>query len=214
MPEQHAPTHQGPPVYMGRGGRFRGPPVHHINGNGPVNGVNGVNGMNGIDESLHNMTVRDVSTDRLLPPGLPPPRGYADVASRQDQVPPHRGRGSDRDTDSASSSHARGGPAKTVNGVPAGAVAGTGRPSPKPVVPKQRVPNADEFPVLGGSTTPPARSPAASVNGHVNGHSGPTAAQVLQAAPPPSRKDLVKELFRGAHSQVRTAPASSANHLS
>jgi hypothetical protein len=54
---------------------------------------------------------------------------------------------------------------------------------------KQRVPNADEFPVLAGSTTPPSRSPG--LNGslpHVNGHSGPTAAQVLQA-PPPARRD-------------------------
>ncbi|KAF8898950.1 hypothetical protein BD779DRAFT_49362 [Infundibulicybe gibba] len=57
---------------------------------------------------------------------------------------------------------------------------------------KQRVPNADEFPVLTGSTTPPARSPG--VNGYLPngiGHSGPTAAQVLQA-PPPARKDSSK----------------------
>ncbi|KAJ6575361.1 hypothetical protein B0H19DRAFT_638880 [Mycena capillaripes] len=52
---------------------------------------------------------------------------------------------------------------------------------------KQRVPNADEFPVLGGSTTPPARAPGVSgslPNG--NGHAGPTAAQILQA-PRPAR---------------------------
>ena len=49
----------------------------------------------------------------------------------------------------------------------------------------QRVPNADEFPVLAGSITPPKL-----VNG--NGHSGLTAAQVLQA-PPPARKDVSKE---------------------
>ncbi|KAI0673383.1 hypothetical protein C8Q78DRAFT_1067726 [Trametes maxima] len=49
---------------------------------------------------------------------------------------------------------------------------------PKP----QRVPNADEFPVLGGSA-PSSRG--ASVNGSVTpGYSGPTAAQVLQAPPP------------------------------
>ncbi|KAJ6504380.1 hypothetical protein DFH09DRAFT_291497 [Mycena vulgaris] len=50
---------------------------------------------------------------------------------------------------------------------------------------KQRVPNADEFPVLAGSTTPPARSPG--VNGSLpngNGHAGPTAAQILQAPRP------------------------------
>ncbi|TFY72414.1 hypothetical protein EVG20_g596 [Dentipellis fragilis] len=59
----------------------------------------------------------------------------------------------------------------------------------RPFAPKQRVPNADEFPVLGGSTTPPSRSPA--FNGHSNGHAGPTAAQVLQA-PPPARKETSK----------------------
>jgi len=50
---------------------------------------------------------------------------------------------------------------------------------------KQRVPNADEFPVLAGSTTPPARSPG--VNGSLpngNGHAAPTAAQILQAPRP------------------------------
>jgi hypothetical protein len=59
---------------------------------------------------------------------------------------------------------------------------------------KQRVPNADEFPVLAGSTTPPSRSPG--LNGslpHVNGHSGPTAAQVLQAPPPVRRDSATKE---------------------
>jgi len=45
----------------------------------------------------------------------------------------------------------------------------------------QRVPNADEFPVLAGSVTPPKL-----VNG--NGINSLTAAQVLQA-PPPARKD-------------------------
>lgn len=48
---------------------------------------------------------------------------------------------------------------------------------------KQRVPNADEFPVLGGSSTPPQ------VNGY-NTHTGPTAAQVLQT--PAVRKDASK----------------------
>ncbi|KAF9448191.1 hypothetical protein P691DRAFT_730183, partial [Macrolepiota fuliginosa MF-IS2] len=47
---------------------------------------------------------------------------------------------------------------------------------------RQRVPNADEFPVLGGTITPPSRSPLTA--------SGPTAAQVLQA-PPPAKKDGV-----------------------
>lgn len=56
---------------------------------------------------------------------------------------------------------------------------------------QQRVPNADEFPVLAGSTTPPTRSPnGVLTNG--NGHQGPTAAQVL-LAPPPVRKDNATE---------------------
>jgi len=49
----------------------------------------------------------------------------------------------------------------------------------------QRVPNADEFPVLAGSVTPPKL-----VNG--SGHLGLTAAQVLQA-PPRVRKEASKE---------------------
>ena len=44
------------------------------------------------------------------------------------------------------------------------------------------MPNADEFPVLGGSSTPPQ------VNGY-NTHAGPTAAQVLQT--PAVRKDAL-----------------------
>jgi len=63
----------------------------------------------------------------------------------------------------------------------------------KRVTAKQRVPNADEFPVLAGSTTPPSRSPG--VNGvftNGNAYYGPTAAQVLQA-PPPMRRDSAKE---------------------
>lgn len=48
-------------------------------------------------------------------------------------------------------------------------------PPPKP----QRVPSADEFPVLGGASTPPLRSP-----GSASGWTGLTAAQVLQAPAP------------------------------
>lgn len=48
----------------------------------------------------------------------------------------------------------------------------------QPQVPQQRVPGADEFPVLGGAITPPARSPG------TLSFKGLTAAQVLQAPPP------------------------------
>ncbi|KAG6832527.1 hypothetical protein H0H92_000156 [Tricholoma furcatifolium] len=62
------------------------------------------------------------------------------------------------------------------------------RPERRPLPPKQpqRVPNADDFPVLAGSVTPPAK-----LNGlpnGINGHAGPTAAQIL-SAPAPVRKD-------------------------
>ncbi|GBE77794.1 predicted protein [Sparassis crispa] len=58
----------------------------------------------------------------------------------------------------------------------------------KKVIPPrpQRLPSADEFPVLA-SATPPLRSPPLNASGS-SGYTGPTAAQVL-LAPPPSRKD-------------------------
>lgn len=63
----------------------------------------------------------------------------------------------------------------------------------KPFVKQQRVPNADEFPVLGGSSTTSSRSSVSGAGAPVtNGPAGPTAAQVLQA-PPPSRKDIIRE---------------------
>jgi hypothetical protein len=64
----------------------------------------------------------------------------------------------------------------------------------------QRVPNADEFPVLVGSVTPPKL-----VNG--NGQGGLTAAQVLQA-PPPARKDGSKESStRGTTPELDQVPS-------
>lgn len=57
--------------------------------------------------------------------------------------------------------------------------------------PQQRIPSADDFPVLAGSTTPPARSPG------ISPLNGPTAAQVLQA-PPPVRRDSARS---STHSQ-------------
>jgi len=60
----------------------------------------------------------------------------------------------------------------------------------KALIKTQRVPTSDEFPSLGGrSATSPSRSPGPHLT---NGLSGLTAAQVLQA-PPPTRKDSVKE---------------------
>ncbi|KAH7914778.1 hypothetical protein BJ138DRAFT_1123270 [Hygrophoropsis aurantiaca] len=75
---------------------------------------------------------------------------------------------------------------------------------------RQRVPNADEFPVLGGSTTPPSRS---STNGGppINGYAGPTAAQVLQA-PPPFRKDSTKDVTPRSVSPEQSIPKSSQDN--
>ncbi|KAH6916923.1 hypothetical protein BKA70DRAFT_1417707 [Coprinopsis sp. MPI-PUGE-AT-0042] len=58
------------------------------------------------------------------------------------------------------------------------------RPGPASRV--QRVPSADDFPVLPGSATPPR------VNG-VNGNSGPTAADILRAPAPARSKDASED---------------------
>ena len=64
---------------------------------------------------------------------------------------------------------------------------------------QQRIPSADDFPVLAGSTTPPARSPGYSPL------NGPTAAQVLQA-PPPARKDSSKSSTHSHSSKGADTP--------
>ncbi|KAL0578513.1 hypothetical protein V5O48_003506 [Marasmius crinis-equi] len=70
--------------------------------------------------------------------------------------------------------HGYGGFKNSLNNVPP-------QPNGKRLSPiRQRLPNADDFPVLAGSTTPPSSK---TVNGYF---SGPTAAQVLQA-PAPAR---------------------------
>ncbi len=67
------------------------------------------------------------------------------------------------------------------------------RPERRHMPPRpQRVPSADEFPVLNGSSTPPLRSPGSAASGW----SGPTAAQVLKAPAPP--KDESQPGTRGA----------------
>jgi hypothetical protein len=63
------------------------------------------------------------------------------------------------------------------------------------------VPNADEFPVLGGSSTPPQ------VNGHTTPN-GPTAAQVLQA--PAVRKEIPKsDAVAEGQEQFRPTPSQA-----
>ncbi|KZT30732.1 hypothetical protein NEOLEDRAFT_1083068 [Neolentinus lepideus HHB14362 ss-1] len=75
---------------------------------------------------------------------------------------------------------------------------------------KQRLPSADEFPALAGSTTPPKQSPGLnSPNGY--GFQGPTAAQVLQA-PAPARKDTSREsLSSNSSEQGRPTPSEKVN---
>ncbi|KAF7981162.1 hypothetical protein HWV62_34931 [Athelia sp. TMB] len=82
----------------------------------------------------------------------------------------------------------------------------------KAVPQKQRVPNADEFPVLNGATTPPSRSPGGLNGAAVNGHHGPTAAQVLRAPPPP--RDSTRESTRSgspASEPAEFRPAAETN---
>lgn len=55
---------------------------------------------------------------------------------------------------------------------------------------KQRVPNADDFPVLAGTVTPPSKSCVTT--------NGPTAAQVLQAPPPVKKESMVAVVVNGS----------------
>ena len=62
--------------------------------------------------------------------------------------------------------------------------------SAKPHPPAQRIPNADDFPSLNGSSTV-TRSPASSVHSLLNGK---TAAQILKSAPPQKIPPKPKEV--------------------
>ncbi|EAU92738.2 hypothetical protein CC1G_01783 [Coprinopsis cinerea okayama7 len=93
------------------------------------------------------------------------------------------------------------GPKHQPNGLPNG----NKRPGPAPR--PQRVPSADDFPVLPGSVTPPR------VNG--NNHSGPTAAQVLRAPAPvrskPASEDGAAETRGPSPDAVRTRSPEATN---
>ncbi|KAJ7361498.1 hypothetical protein DFH08DRAFT_376175 [Mycena albidolilacea] len=76
-------------------------------------------------------------------------------------------------------------PPTRSRGGPGGKAGPNAQANKRASVVKQRVPNADEFPVLSGTTTPPTRTPG--MNGSLpngNGHAAPTAAQILQAPRP------------------------------
>lgn len=187
-----APTHPAP-YFSGRGGVPRARHHSHINGNGNVNGFGA------IDEKLANMAIRDV--------GLFSHVVFTSTISSRVQEAPQQQNGNtnssrSHSTDPGSRPRYFQGPKHNHNGVNGQ----NARLEKRPPVVKQRVPNADEFPVLTGSITPPSRS--SGVNGTLpNGdsHSGPTAAQVLRA-PPPARKDSTKESSTRGASPDPTRP--------
>ncbi|KZT75088.1 hypothetical protein DAEQUDRAFT_761050 [Daedalea quercina L-15889] len=158
LPEHQLPYHPAhhPPHFGGRGGHRPRPSVP-------------VNGFGSLEDKFSAMTVQDHQQlngeSNHVRSSTNGTTGTATSSRSQSSDPGSR----------------RGPPGYRPNHIPNG-VRSDKRPIPsKP----QRVPNADEFPVLT-STTPPLRSPA--LHGpNANGWVGPTAAQVLQAPPP--RKD-------------------------
>lgn len=164
------PGTHNPPHFSGRSGGAR-PRGDHTN----------TNGFGTIEEKLGGVTLRDVSTAIHC-------QGLLTSTYDQDASRPQNGaEGSSRSHSTDPGGRPRFSQAiKNINGV-------NGARGDKRVTAKQRVPNADEFPVLAGSTTPPSRSSGPNgllANG--NGYYGPTAAQVLQA-PPPVRRDSARE---------------------
>lgn len=137
--------------------------AQQVRGNASRTRVNG-NGLDGIDEKLAGLSFQ-VDSDPWALHALKTSQGQS-------------GQGSNRFQSSEPGSRTRYAQGKNsqANGL---------LQQKKPPV-KQRVPNADEFPVLTGSTTPPSGRLA------LNAPSGPTAAQVLQA-PAPYKKE------NGAH---------------
>ncbi|KAF5323437.1 hypothetical protein D9611_005720 [Ephemerocybe angulata] len=155
--ENLGPNHAPHHFFAPRGGVPRLP-----RGPGHVNGIAAIN------QKMGNMTVRD---DAPCPQNGT--NGATEDSSRPQPTDPvprppkfHQG------------------PHKHHHHHPNG-VNGKRFPGAAPIRP-QRVPSADDFPVLPGSVTPPKQ------NGAANGHSGPTAAQIL-SAPAPARKENGKD---------------------
>ncbi|EGO04845.1 hypothetical protein SERLA73DRAFT_118646 [Serpula lacrymans var. lacrymans S7.3] len=120
------------------------------------------------------------------PNGFPPiEEKNSNTSAREVQETAHRQNGFEGSTRSQSTD--AGSRSRYVQGLKSGHVPRVDKKTAQ----RQRVPNADDFPVLGGSTTPPSRG-SASGGPLFNGLNGPTAAQILQA-PPPLRKDNMKE---------------------
>ncbi|KXN88724.1 hypothetical protein AN958_06591 [Leucoagaricus sp. SymC.cos] len=179
MPDGLVPasTHHAP--YFG--GRAGGPrqPRGQVYPNGNLSG--------GLEEKLNNLNIRDESQTLLQQPqqngpngveaGAKPPNGVNDVAHPNINGPgigvgnrtrfPQGGKHHHPHSHHGFNNHFNQYSGK----------------SQKPAVQapaKQRVPSADDFPVLVGTITPPSKSPLTA--------NGPTAAQVLQA-PAPAKKD-------------------------
>ncbi|KAF8913057.1 hypothetical protein CPB84DRAFT_1760251 [Gymnopilus junonius] len=147
--------------------------------------VNGPNGLGNLESKLGNMTIRD------------------DLSRQKNGV---EGSSRSHSSDAGNRPKFQQG-SKQSNGANGHKKAASFKPQPQ-----QRVPRADEFPVLAGTITPPR------VNGAIL--SGPTAAQVLQA-PPPVRKEGSKEssprgptpeLTRGNTVKETKAEANGSSH--
>ncbi|KAK7694976.1 hypothetical protein QCA50_002164 [Cerrena zonata] len=140
----------------------QGPPFGGRGGHRPRPSQHHVNGLGGIEDKLATMNIQEDGQQGV--------------------------NGNATENSSRSQSTDPGNRPRTFSGFKPNHYANGHRPERRVVAPRpQRVPSADEFPVLGGNSTPPLRSPGA--NGSlVNGHNGPTAAQILQA-PPPVRKE-------------------------
>ncbi|KAI0688678.1 hypothetical protein BC835DRAFT_1408020 [Cytidiella melzeri] len=151
-----APMHP-PPHFPPRGVHRPRPSIH-------------TNGVNGLEDRFAALTTQDqVTSTHAQPPAVNGNHvgSVSNVSSRSQSTEPH--------------TRPRGPPGLKSNGFTNGH-----RPDRRQMAPKpQRVPSADDFPVLNGSSTPPLRSPGAS---SASGWSGPTAAQVLKA-PAPTREE-------------------------
>ncbi|KAI0778430.1 hypothetical protein BD413DRAFT_609042 [Trametes elegans] len=140
------------PPHFAPRGGHRPRPPFHVNGNG--------NGMAALEDKFAALTTQDEKAPAHSRNGTG--TSTSDSSRSQSAEPGHKGRAMN-----FKPNHFANGPRQDRKFAP-----------PRP----QRVPNADEFPVLGGSS-PASRGPSS--NGTVTpGYAGPTAAQVLQAPPP------------------------------
>ncbi|TEB38925.1 hypothetical protein FA13DRAFT_418288 [Coprinellus micaceus] len=144
----------------------------------PPRGPSHVNGVSVISQKMGNMNVRDDAPR--------PQNGAAEGSSRS------------QSTDPGNRPKFQLGPHKHhhhQNGVNGKRVPGAATVRP------QRVPSADDFPVLPGSVTPPKR---------VNGVNGPTAAQILSAPAPIKKENTASTVSTSGSVRARSPePVSS-----